>query len=107
MSGPAPEPSAELHAYVHAGHEGRVQGVYFREFTRRHAIVLGLGGWVRNLSDGTTVEVVAHGPRAALEALLGHLRQGPPGASVASVDASMGPVGGPPGDRVAGFTVRD
>ena len=67
--------------------QGRVQGVYYRDFTQTHAQRLGLVGWVRNLSDGKTVEVLAEGPRPALEQLLAHLRQGPPGAYVAQVDA--------------------
>ena len=65
---------------------GRVQGIYFRDFTRDHAQRLGLVGWVRNLPDGRTVEVLAEGSRSALEQLLVHLHQGPPGAYVACVD---------------------
>ena len=73
---------ARLRALVH----GRVQGVYFRDFTQTHAQTLGVVGWVRNLSDGMTVEVLAEGPRLAVEQLLAHLRQGPPGVYVAEVD---------------------
>ena len=80
----ASEEKARLHALVH----GQVQGVYYRDFTQGHAHRLGLVGWVRNLSDGRTVEVLAEGPRPALEQLLAHLRQGPPGAYVAQVDAA-------------------
>ena len=65
---------------------GRVQGVFFRDFTRRHAQMLGVVGWARNLSDGMTVEVIAEGPCAALEQLLEHLREGPPEAFVVQVD---------------------
>lgn len=74
--------SARLHALV----RGRVQGVYFRGFIEQHANALGLAGWARNLPDGMTVEIVAEGPREALEALLARLRQGPPGSSVQGVD---------------------
>jgi acylphosphatase len=69
---------------------GRVQGVGFRYFVRRHASRAGLVGWVANESDGT-VRVVAEGPRTVLEELLTALRQGPPGARVATVDASWLP----------------
>ena len=71
-----------LHALVH----GRVQGVFFRHFTRQHAHRLRLVGWVRNLADGTTVEVIAEGPRAVLHELLTRVQQGPPGAHVENVD---------------------
>ncbi|NJL92227.1 MAG: acylphosphatase [Anaerolineae bacterium] len=54
-----------LHALVH----GRVQGVSFRATTQQTAQQLNLTGWVRNRPDGT-VEVLAEGPRAALERLL-------------------------------------
>ncbi len=71
-----------LHALV----RGRVQAVGFREFTRRHAAALGLAGWVRNLPDGD-VEVVAEGPRPALDELLRHLRTGPRLARVDAVES--------------------
>ena len=74
---------ARLHAIVH----GRVQGVNFRYYTQRRARELGLGGYVRNLWDGT-VEAVAEGPRAALEELLAFLRVGPRAAFVTQVEAT-------------------
>ena len=73
-------------ARVRAVVRGRVQGVFFRHFTRERARRLEVVGWVRNLSDGMTVQVLAEGPRAALEELLTHLRRGPPGAHVIHVD---------------------
>jgi acylphosphatase len=66
---------------VHVSIRGRVQGVGFRYFARHRAVALGLSGWVRNREDGS-VEVEAEGDRAALEALVGELRTGPPGAQV-------------------------
>jgi acylphosphatase len=66
---------------------GRVQGVFFRDSTRRRALELGLGGWVRNLPDGR-VEAVFHGPRDACEQALEFVRVGPPGARVTDVKAS-------------------
>jgi acylphosphatase len=70
-----------LFAIVH----GMVQGVFFRDFTRRQALTLGLTGYVRNLADGT-VETVAEGPQEGLERLLEQLRVGPPSARVDRVD---------------------
>jgi len=64
---------------------GAVQGVGFREATRRRARELGVMGWVRNADDGT-VAVHAEGPPAAIDALIAFLREGPRGAAVLDVD---------------------
>ncbi len=66
---------------------GAVQGVGFRETTRRQAVALGLRGWVRNCDDGT-VAVHAEGRGAALEQLLELLREGPRGGSVSGVEVT-------------------
>lgn len=66
---------------------GRVQGVFFRDTTRRVAVSLGLAGWVRNEPDGS-VRVRAEGPPEAVEQLLRFLQHGPPEASVAAVDVT-------------------
>ena len=42
---------------------GRVQGVGFRWWVRRHADALGLSGWVMNADDERAVDLVAEGPR--------------------------------------------
>ncbi len=68
---------------------GRVQGVFFRDFTREHARALGLTGYVRNLPDGA-VELTAEGERAALEQLLKELKRGPPRARVGELRATWG-----------------
>ena len=62
-----------LRAFVH----GRVQGVSYRDFVCREARSLELHGYVRNLPDGETVEVVAEGERKKLEVLLKRLEGGP------------------------------
>jgi DNA ligase D-like protein (predicted 3'-phosphoesterase) len=63
---------------------GMVQGVGFREATRRRARELGLTGWVRNAENGS-VEMHAEGPPVAVEALTSFLREGPRGAAVTDV----------------------
>ena len=63
---------------------GRVQGVYYRGFTRDIASHLGIRGWVRNLSDGS-VEAVFEGNREDIEQAIKHCRMGPPGAGVEDV----------------------
>jgi acylphosphatase len=96
--GGPPAPAGRLQAEV----LGRVQGVGFRYFVQGEATALGLSGYVRNAADGRRVEVVAEGPRAALERLLAALHRGPPGAYVEGVVADWAPAGG----AFAGFAVR-
>jgi acylphosphatase len=73
---------------------GRVQGVGFRWWVRRHADALGLVGWVMNGDDERSVEVVAEGSASALAELERLLNAGPSGARVESVDAHRGPMSG-------------
>lgn len=85
-----------MHAIVH----GRVQGVFFRDYTRRRALELELDGWVRNLPDAT-VETVFEGEADNVAAMVEWLRSGSPMASVTGVDVNEEE---PHGD--AGFTIR-
>ncbi len=64
---------------------GRVQGVWFRESTRRCADELGLAGWVRNRPDGR-VEACFDGAAAAVDEALAFVRGGPPSAQVTGVE---------------------
>jgi acylphosphatase len=64
---------------------GRVQGVGFRAFVVAKAGALGLSGWVRNRADGS-VEVLAAGEAAAVEALVAACARGPVGARVDAVE---------------------
>ncbi len=74
-------PVKRIHAIVH----GRVQGVFFREYTKRQARSLGLGGWVRNLPD-QTVETVFEGEADKVAAMLAWLHEGSPHSRVSAVD---------------------
>ena len=69
---------------IHLVIEGRVQGVWFRDSTRREAISLGVFGWVRNRPDGT-VEIVAEGPEDQVRKLTSWCNHGPPAAGVSQV----------------------
>jgi acylphosphatase len=72
---------------------GLVQGVFYRASTLEQAQRLGLTGWVKNLAGGE-VEIVAEGPRYALEQLVDWAKQGPPEARVDDVIARYGPYRG-------------
>ena len=63
---------------------GRVQGVGFRYFTWNEAQNIGVLGFVRNLWDGS-VEVVACGTEAQIEAFSAWLHHGPRTAKVTQV----------------------
>lgn len=63
---------------------GRVQGVWYRDWTVEQARELGLAGWVRNRRDGS-VEILAAGPPDRIETLLARCWQGPPRAEVSDV----------------------
>ena len=79
---------------------GRVQGVFFRDTTRRLARVEGVAGWVSNRVDGT-VEALFEGEPEAVERLLDFCRRGPEGATVDRVEVTeVGPAG------LEGFTIR-
>jgi acylphosphatase len=90
-SGQAP---SSVEASLRVVVRGRVQGVGFREFVYMRARFLGLRGYVRNLPDMPSVEVVAEGERAGLEQLLDHLREGPRGARIDGLDVTWGEPGG-------------
>jgi acylphosphatase len=79
---------------------GRVQGVFFRDSTRRLALEHGVSGWVRNTWEGT-VEAVFEGPPEAVERLVEFSRHGPPGAAVEHVE-----VFDENEEGLAGFAVR-
>jgi acylphosphatase len=64
---------------------GKVQGVYFRHSARLEAERLALSGYARNLPDGS-VEVLVHGPAAAVVELHQWLHRGPKSARVAAVE---------------------
>jgi acylphosphatase len=64
---------------------GRVQGVFFRDATRRLAERHGVAGSVRNTMDGT-VEAVFEGPPDAVDELVAFCKEGPHGAAVERVE---------------------
>jgi len=79
---------------------GDVQGVFFRDSTRKEARGGGVSGWISNRSDGA-VEAVFEGDEIAVERLLAFCRKGPPAASVERVEVTIETAEG-----LAGFEVR-
>lgn len=69
------------HLIIH----GKVQGVYYRAFTKELADSLGLKGWVRNLPD-RTVEAVFEGDREIIEIAVKKCHVGPPFSMVANIE---------------------
>ncbi len=72
---------ARAHLFI----EGRVQGVFYRSFTRNIGARLGLHGWVKNLYDGR-VEAVFEGNREHIDQAILECGKGPPGAYVTNMD---------------------
>lgn len=63
---------------------GRVQGVFFRDWTCEQAAALKVRGWVRNLRDGR-VEALLCGSREAVDAMTARMKEGPPRAEVVGI----------------------
>ena len=80
------QPPAEERIGVEVRITGRVQGVWFRAWTRDEAIVLGLEGWVRNEPDGS-VAALFLGPRTAVTEMLARCHHGPPLARVDALES--------------------
>lgn len=80
---------------------GRVQGVFFRDYTRKMAILYKLTGWTRNLPDGS-VEAVLCGEDKTVAKMLTWLQQGSPLSRVSSIDINDIDVA----ERLSSFEIR-
>ncbi len=79
---------------------GRVQGVFFRDSTRREAERRGVAGWARNTADGT-VEAVFEGDPDAVDAMVAFVRAGPGHSSVSEVEVHREEP-----EHLSGFDIR-
>ncbi|PIZ04581.1 MAG: acylphosphatase [Gammaproteobacteria bacterium CG_4_10_14_0_8_um_filter_38_16] len=61
-----------IRAIIH----GKVQGVFYRESTRKKATTLNITGWVKN-NDDNTVELHACGETPQIQKLIDWLWKGP------------------------------
>jgi acylphosphatase len=90
-----------MRAAFHVRVTGRVQGVGFRDWTRRRAEGLGLKGWVRNEADGAVTALI-EGDDARIAEMMASLHKGPAMARVDRVETTPAV----PDDAQAGFFIR-
>ncbi len=64
---------------------GKVQGVYYRAYTKIHAEKMNVNGYAKNLPDGR-VEIVAEGDEFDVLSFIQFIRSGPPSAIIESFD---------------------
>ncbi len=80
---------------------GLVQGVGYRYFASRHALALGLAGYVQNNVDDTVLAEV-EGEKGAIEEFITQLKIGPRSAHVHAVTVEWGE----PTHLFTGFRIR-
>ncbi len=88
---------ARAHVFV----SGKVQGVFYRDTTKKEATKRGLTGWVRNLRDGR-VEAVFQGDEATVDDAVAWCHEGSPLARVTHVER----VHGEDEEPFSGFDIR-
>ena len=66
---------------------GKVQGVFFRDSTRRKAMELGLNGYAKNMPNGD-VEVVAQGNEDKINSLIDFIKNNPGHSKVENIKIS-------------------
>lgn len=79
---------------------GKVQGVFYRDTTKKEADKRGVRGWVRNRKDGR-VEAVFEGEAAAVDAMVAWCRIGSPLSRPTFVDRKDEPEEG-----LLGFEIK-
>ena len=73
--------------------KGRVQGVWFRAYTKQQADQHHVYGWVRNLADGR-VEALFEGTEVAVKVVIIACKEGPASARVEETELSWQPATG-------------
>ena len=79
---------------------GKVQGVFYRDTTKKEAEKRGLRGWVRNLRDGR-VEAVFEGDPAMVDEMVAWCRLGSPLSRPTFVERKDEPE-----EKLDGFEIR-
>ena len=70
---------------VHVIIAGKVQGVFFRDYTLQKALELGVNGWVRNLPNGS-VEAMLNGKPDIIDSMVEWFYSGSPLSLVTAVE---------------------
>ena len=73
----------KVRAYIFVS--GLVQGVFFRENTRKKAQKLGITGWIQNLADGR-IEAIFEGEKERVKEIIKWVKKGPIFAKVSGTD---------------------
>jgi len=71
----------QVHLYI----KGDVIGVGFRAWTKIQAKIIGVTGWVRNISDDDKVEAQIQGEEEKVKQMIELLKEGPPVSHVSDV----------------------
>jgi len=71
---------------LHVNVRGRVQGVFYRDYSKRQAESLNISGWIRNMPDGS-VEAIISGRDSDVEQMVEWFQTGSPLSNVTSVQA--------------------
>ena len=74
-----------MNTRAHIFIQGKVQGVFYRSWTRSTAESPGLFGWVKNLEDGR-VEAVFEGEKEKVEDMVAKCKEGSKSAEVVHID---------------------
>jgi acylphosphatase len=70
--------------YLRITIEGKVQGVFFRQQTKKHALENNITGYVQNCKDGTVL-IECMGEEEDMRSFLRFCRKGSPAAHVTNV----------------------
>ncbi len=68
--------------------EGKVQGVFYRVWSKNVAKDLNIKGWIKNLDDGR-VEAMLEGRREDVEELIERMKHGPDMAKVDKINTKI------------------
>jgi len=85
---------------------GRVQKVFYRDYTKRKADQLGIKGWVRNTPDDK-VEALFQGPGDQIEEIVKWCWQGSVESKVTRVELTEEKPPDPLEEEFGGFEIRD